>query len=232
MIRVENVTKSFASPGGDEIRALDRVHLRADPGEFVAVVGPSGSGKSSLLFAIGGLAAPESGHVYLGETRVYDLDATARAALRRTEIGFVFQTFNLVPYLTCLENVMLPALLAGRSRVDAAAAADALLDRLGMTARRHHRPAQLSVGERQRVGVGRALVNGPKVLLADEPTGNLDPSTADRVMDLFHELSRSGQTIVMVTHEPRLADQAPRLVRLRNGAVEEDRPARVRRAAP
>jgi putative ABC transport system ATP-binding protein len=232
MIRVENVTKSFAAPGGGEIRALDRVHLRVDPGEFVAVVGPSGSGKSSLLFALGGLAAPESGHVYLGETRVYDLDATARAALRRTEIGFVFQTFNLVPYLTCLENVMLPALLAGRSRADAAAAADALLERLGMTARRLHRPAQLSVGERQRVGVGRALVNGPKALLADEPTGNLDPGTADQVMDLFHELSRSGQTIVMVTHDPRLADQAPRLVRLRNGAVEEDRPALVRRAAP
>jgi putative ABC transport system ATP-binding protein len=231
MIRVENVTKTFAAPGGGEIRALDGVHLRVDPGDFVAVVGPSGSGKSTLLFAIGGLAAPESGHVYLGETRVYDLDAAGRAALRRTEIGFVFQTFNLVPYLTCEENVMLPALLAGRSRDDARAAAGALLDRLGMTARRRHRPAELSVGERQRIGVGRALVNGPKVLLADEPTGNLDPTNADQVMDLFRELCAAGQSIVMVTHDPRLAEQAPRLVRLHGGTLDEDRAAPARRVA-
>jgi putative ABC transport system ATP-binding protein len=231
MIRVENVTKTFKVRGGVEIRALDAVHLRVDRGDFVAVVGPSGSGKSTLLFAMGGLAAPESGHVYLDERRIYDLDPDGRAALRRTEIGFVFQTFNLVPYLTCEENVMLPALLSGKTRAEARAAARALLERLGVEGRRGHRPAELSVGERQRLGVGRALVNGPKVILADEPTGNLDPANADGVMRLFRELSAGGQSIVMVTHDPRLAEQAPRLVRLRDGSLEEDRsspaPARV-----
>lgn len=220
MIRVENLVKSFAAPGDTEVHALTGLTLRIDRGEFVAVVGPSGSGKSTLLFAMGGLATPTSGQVYLGETRVYDLDREARAALRRTELGFVFQTFNLVPYLTCLENVELPALLAGRSRAEATDAAMRVLERLGMAARRHHRPAQLSVGERQRVGIGRALVNGPRVLLADEPTGNLDPQTADQVVDLLRELNREGQTIVMVTHDLRLAARAGRIIRLRAGAID------------
>lgn len=227
MIRVENLAKSFPAPGGGEVHAVAGVTLRIDPGEFVAVVGPSGSGKSTLLFAMGGLATPTAGHVFLGETRVYDLDREARAALRRTEIGFVFQTFNLVPYLTCLDNVALPALLAGRSRADANEAATRVLERLGMSARRHHRPAQLSVGERQRVGIGRALVNGPRVLLADEPTGNLDPQTADQVVDLLRELNGEGQTIVMVTHDLRLAGRAGRTIRLRAGELDVARPERA-----
>jgi putative ABC transport system ATP-binding protein len=220
MIRVENLTKTFAGPEGGEVHALAGVTLRIDRGELVAVVGPSGCGKSTLLFAMGGLATPTAGHVFLGETRVYDLDREARAALRRTDVGFVFQTFNLVPYLTCVENVALPALLAGRARADATGAAVRVLERLGMSARRHHRPAQLSVGERQRVGIGRALVNGPRVLLADEPTGNLDPGTADQVMGILRELNREGQTIVMVTHDLRLAERAGRIVRLRSGALD------------
>jgi putative ABC transport system ATP-binding protein len=227
MIRVENLTKSFAAPGGGEVHALAGVTLWIDRGEFVAIVGPSGSGKSTLLFAMGGLATPTAGHVFLGETRVYDLDREARAALRRTEIGFVFQTFNLVPYLTCLENVALPALLAGRPRAEAFEAATRVLERLGMSARRNHRPAQLSVGERQRVGIGRALVNGPRVLLADEPTGNLDPATADQAMGLLRELNAEGQTIVMVTHDLRLADQAGRIVRLRSGGLDIASPERA-----
>jgi ABC-type lipoprotein export system ATPase subunit len=227
MIRVENLTKSFAAPGGGEVHALAGVTLWVDRGEFVAIVGPSGSGKSTLLFAMGGLATPTAGHVFLGETRVYDLDREARAALRRTEVGFVFQTFNLVPYLTCLENVALPALLAGRPRPEAFEAATRVLERLGMSARRNHRPAQLSVGERQRVGIGRALVNGPRVLLADEPTGNLDPATADQVMGLLRELNAEGQTIVMVTHDLRLADQAGRIVRLRSGELDVASPERA-----
>jgi putative ABC transport system ATP-binding protein len=227
MIRVENLTKSFAAPGGGEVHALAGVTLWIDRGEFVAIVGPSGSGKSTLLFAMGGLATPTAGHVFLGETRVYDLDREARAALRRTEVGFVFQTFNLVPYLTCLENVALPALLAGRPRAEAFEAATRVLERLGMSARRNHRPAQLSVGERQRVGIGRALVNGPRVLLADEPTGNLDPATADQVMGLLRELNAEGQTIVMVTHDLRLADQAGRIVRLRSGGLDIAAPERA-----
>ncbi len=231
MIRVENLTRTFTAPEGGEVVALGGVSLRIDPGELVAVVGPSGSGKSTLLHAMGGLAAPSSGHVFLGETRVYDLDVKARAALRLGEIGYVFQTFNLVPYLTCVENVALPAMLAGRARVEAKEAALRILERLGLSARRHHRPAQLSVGERQRVGIGRAIVNGPRVLLADEPTGNLDQATADQVMELLRELNRDGLTIVMVTHDPRLAAQAGRVIRLRAGALDEREPGARRFAS-
>jgi putative ABC transport system ATP-binding protein len=227
MIRVENLTKTFRAPGGTELAALRDVTLQVGEGEFVAVVGPSGSGKSTLLFAMGGLASPTGGEVYLGKRKVYDLDPGARAALRRTEIGFVFQTFNLIPYLTCEQNVMLPALLAGRAAHQASAAAVAVLERLGLSTRRLHAPSQLSVGERQRVAMGRALVNAPRVLLADEPTGNLDPSTADGVMDLLHELNDEGQTIVMVTHDPRLSGQAARIVRLDSGEIAADRSARA-----
>jgi putative ABC transport system ATP-binding protein len=231
MIRVENVKKSFNAPRGGEVTALAGVTAHVAAGEFVAVVGPSGSGKSTLLFAMGGLAAPTSGHVYLGEKRIYDLDGEARSALRRTEIGFVFQTFNLVPYLTCVENVVLPAVLAGRPRAKANEDASRILDRLGLSARSHHRPAQLSVGERQRVGIGRAIVNGPRVLLADEPTGNLDPATADQTMELLRELNADGQTIVMVTHDQRLAQQAGRILRLRAGAIDTRVPAGDRAVA-
>jgi putative ABC transport system ATP-binding protein len=222
MIRVENLVKTFAAPGGGgEVAALRGVTLAVERGEFVAVVGASGSGKSTLLFAMGGLSAPSSGEVHLGATSVYALDAQARAALRRSHVGFVFQTFNLVPYLTCLENVMLPMVLAGRPRAEASRASMAMLERLGLSARRRHRPSELSVGERQRVGIGRALVNGPAVLLADEPTGNLDPFTADQVMELLRELNAGGQTIVMVTHDLRLAAQATRVVRLHEGLLRD-----------
>ncbi len=203
--------------------ALDRVDLRVDGGEFLAVVGPSGSGKSSLLFALGGLAAPSSGEVWLGEQPIYELGPSERAALRREQVGFVFQTFNLVPYLTCEENVALPALLAGRPRAEALASAREVLGRLGLSPRRRHRPVELSVGERQRVGVGRALVNGPALLLADEPTGNLDPAAAADVMGLLREIHGAGRTVVMVTHDPALARAADRVVCLRAGAVVEDR---------
>jgi predicted ABC-type transport system involved in lysophospholipase L1 biosynthesis ATPase subunit len=231
MIRLDTVTKAFAAPGGGELRALDCVSLRIDAGEFVAVVGPSGSGKSTLLYTIGGLSAPTAGELRLGDANVYELDVEARAALRRTDVGFVFQTFNLVPYLDCLENVVLPAVLAGRARAEATELAARMLERLGLSLRQRHRPAQLSVGERQRVGIARALVNGPRVLLADEPTGNLDPATAAGVMDLLLELNREGQTIVMVTHDLRLAERARRVVRLRSGAVEDDRATGVRELA-
>ncbi|HSM93720.1 MAG TPA: ABC transporter ATP-binding protein [Anaeromyxobacteraceae bacterium] len=231
MIQIQNVTKTFQSPGGGEVQALAAVSLWIGQGEFLAVVGASGSGKSTLLFTVGGVSAPTSGSVRLGERFVYDLPPSERAALRRTDVGFVFQTFNLVPYLTTLENVMLPALLQGRSRPDAEAAAMGLLERLGIATRRAHRPSQLSVGERQRAGIARSLVNGPKVLLADEPTGNLDPVAAAQVIDLFRELNDEGQTLVMVTHDPLLAERARRVVRLEAGAVREDRPGREQRRA-
>ena len=227
MISVEKVTKVF--PGGrgrSEVRALGGVSLRVEQGELVSVVGPSGSGKSTLLFALGGLSEPTSGEVWLAGRSLYALDAASRAALRRTDVGFVFQTFNLVPYLECLENVALPAQLAGRSRPEALAAATGMLERLGLSARAHHLPGELSVGERQRVGIGRALVTGPKVLLADEPTGNLDPALASCVLDLLLELRDAGQTIVMVTHDPRLAARTDRVVVLEEGLVVEERRGR------
>jgi ABC-type lipoprotein export system ATPase subunit len=232
MIELIDVCKTFkAHGGGGEVRALEGVTLRVAAGEFVAVVGASGCGKSTLLYTLGGVSAPTAGSVHLAGRSVYDLDQAGRAALRRSEVGFVFQTFNLVPYLTTLENVMLPALLLGRPRREAEAAAAALLERLGLGARRSHRPAQLSVGERQRAGVARSVVNGPKVLLADEPTGNLDPAATAQVMDLFRELHAAGQTIVMVTHDLRLADEAPRVVRLQAGRLAEDRPGQAARLA-
>jgi putative ABC transport system ATP-binding protein len=230
MIEVNEVGRTFRAPGGGVVQALDAVSLTIGQGEFLSVVGASGSGKSTLLFTIGGLSAPTTGRVVIDGHSVYDLDQGQRAALRRTSVGFVFQTFNLVPYLTTLENVMLPSLLAGRSRTEAEAAAVRLLERLGLAARIQHRPAQLSVGERQRAGIARSLVNAPGVILADEPTGNLDPESAAQVMRLFHQLNQEGQTIIIVTHDLDLAEQALRVVRLRSGSVVEDRPS-LRRLA-
>jgi putative ABC transport system ATP-binding protein len=231
MIEIHELSRTFPAPGGGVVKALDRVSLTIGQGEFVSVVGASGSGKSTLLYTIGGLSAPTSGRVTIGGRAVFDLGQDERAALRRTEVGFVFQTFNLVPYLTILENVMLPALLAKRRRAEAEATAVRLLSRLGLAGRSDHRPAQLSVGERQRAGIARSLVNDPGVILADEPTGNLDPDAADEVMNLFDELNADGQTIVMVTHELRLAERARRVVRLRGGVVAEDRPGQGERLA-
>ena len=225
MIRVENLTKRFEGPkGGPTVTALDAVGLRVEKGEVVTVVGTSGSGKSTLLFALGGLSHPDAGSVHIGETDLYLLDAGQRAALRRTEVGFVFQTFNLVPFLDCLDNVALPARLAGRGRVAAEKTAMAMLERLGLASRARHRPAQLSVGERQRVGIGRSLVNGPKVLLADEPTGNLDPISACGVMDLFLEAAGEGTTVIVVTHDPRVAEMGDRVLQMRTGRIEGQRP--------
>jgi ABC-type lipoprotein export system ATPase subunit len=231
VIEIQEVSRTFQAPGGGVVKALDRVSLTIGQGEFVSVVGASGSGKSTLLYTIGGLSAPTSGRVTIGGRAVFDLGQDERAALRRTEAGFVFQTFNLVPYLTILENVMLPALLAKRGWGAAEAAATRLLARLGLAARAGHRPGQLSVGERQRASIARSLVNKPRVILADEPTGNLDPDAADEVMALFDGLNEAGQTIVMVTHDLRLAERARRVVRLYAGAVAEDRPSLGERLA-
>jgi putative ABC transport system ATP-binding protein len=169
--------------------------------------------------------------VHLGETDVYSLGSSARAALRRTEVGFVFQTFNLVPWLDVIDNVAFPAMLAGRTRRDARAQAKCMLEGLGMAARARHYPAQLSVGERQRVGIGRALVNRPRVLLADEPTGSLDSANGTQVLDLLSEFSDQGQTIVVVTHSAALAERAHRIVSIVAGRVTDERTGRLRRLA-
>lgn len=222
MVRLEGVSKSHPGPDAAAVEALRGINLHVAAGEFAAVVGPSGSGKSTLLNAMGGLSSPTAGVVLLGDTRVYDLGVSRRATLRRDRIGFVFQTFNLVPYLTCQENVELPARLAGHPRARCRDAALRMLSCVGLSLRRSHLPGQLSVGERQRVGIARALVNGPSLLLADEPTGNLDVATADQVMELLLDLNAGGQTIVMVTHDLRLAEMAGRVIALRGGSIVRD----------
>jgi putative ABC transport system ATP-binding protein len=231
MIIAEHITKIFTTDNAATVPALDDVTLSVEQGEFVAVVGPSGSGKSSLLFALGGISEPTSGTVRLGETDVYSLGPSDRAALRRTEVGFVFQTFNLVPWLDVIDNVAFPAMLAGRSRREARAQAQGMLENLGMAARARHYPSQLSVGERQRVGIGRALVNRPRILLADEPTGSLDSANGTQVLDLLSEFNDHGQTIVVVTHSAALADRAHRIVSIVAGRVTDERPGRLRRLA-
>jgi putative ABC transport system ATP-binding protein len=222
LIRLHSVSKIFPGVNGSEVAALKNVDLTLTQGEFVTVAGPSGSGKSTLLFTIGGLLQPTSGTVEFENNDVYGLTPSARAALRRSNIGFVFQTFNLVPYLSCEDNVALPAVLSGVGRSDAGARARDTLARLGLQARLKHRPSALSVGERQRVALARSLINGPGVLLADEPTGNLDPEMTNQVIDELRSLHADGQTIVLVTHDPDLAGIGSRRLWLQEGEITAD----------
>ncbi len=222
MIRVDQASKQFPGKNGSPVTALSDVSLDIDSGEFVMIVGPSGSGKSTLLFTIGGMQHPSEGKVLFADDDVYSLSSTKRAALRRTRIGFVFQTFNLVPYLNCLDNVIVPAVLAGKSRGKSLRHATELLERLGLADRLKHRPSELSVGERQRVALCRSLINDPVVILADEPTGNLDEAMTGEVMEILRSLNADGQTILMATHNPQLAEQGTRLVTLDKGAVVQD----------
>lgn len=231
MIRIENASRLFPARNGHPVAALQGVTLEVRRGEFVMVVGPSGSGKSTLLFTIGGMQHPTEGSVSFGDTNLYGVSASRRAALRRERIGFVFQTFNLIPFLNCIDNVVVPAVLAGRSRKDAVPQARDLLERVGLGDRLKHRPAELSVGERQRVALCRSIINAPDVILADEPTGNLDEAMAEAVIGILGDLNAGGQTIIMATHNLRLAELGSRLVTLRDGRVEDDRPCRRQEAA-
>ena len=215
MVELDEVTKLYRGPQG-EVRALDGVSLCVREGEFVAVRGASGSGKSTLLLTLGAMVRPTSGRVTLAGTDVYALSPGGRARFRAENIGFVFQLFHLIPYLSVLENVLLPSLAAPGG---GPAAAMALLEHFGLSHRVHHRPAELSIGERQRVAMARALLNRPKLILADEPTGNLDPANATEVMNHLAGLHRSGATIVVVTHEEVAAGYAQRTVLIREGKI-------------
>jgi putative ABC transport system ATP-binding protein len=201
------------------VRAVDGVDLVVEPGETVSVMGPSGCGKSTLLHLLGGLDRPDEGEVHLGGERVDRLSETDWAVLRRRQVGFVFQAFHLVDELTAVENVELPALLAGEGRRAARRRAVELLERLGVGERAGHLPDRLSGGERQRVAVARAVVNDPLVVLADEPTGNLDSHATGEILRLFAELGEAGQTFVIVTHDPRVAATADLLLTMRDGAI-------------
>jgi putative ABC transport system ATP-binding protein len=218
MVRLEAVGKTFTRRGS-VVEALRPTTLEIAAGEYVAVVGPSGSGKTTLLSVLGGMLAPTGGKVVLDGRSLYELSVRSRAELRGRKIGFVFQTFNLLPYLSALENVQIPLYLLGLAPKEQRRRALAVLARVGLADRVHHKPGELSVGQQQRVALARTLANDPALILADEPTGNLDPDTRAHVLDLFAEFNREGRTVVMVTHDPVAARRARRSIRLQAGAV-------------
>jgi putative ABC transport system ATP-binding protein len=223
LVQARGLRKDYGS-GEGLVRALDMVDLDVNRGEAVAVMGPSGCGKSTLLHLIGGLDRPTAGQLTVAGQRVEELSERALAHLRRDEIGFVFQTFQLMDELTAQENVELPALLAGYAPSEARARATALLERVGLADRARHLPSMLSGGQRQRVAIARALVNNPDIVLADEPTGNLDSASAFDVLSLLGDLHAKGLTLVIVTHDERIATTADRLISMRDGAfVDETR---------
>jgi len=221
VIELSNVTKVYPM-GTAQVRALDGVSLRVEAGEFVAIVGASGSGKSTLMHLLGCLDRPTGGSYRLLGQTVSALDDRQLAAVRNRSVGFVFQTFNLIPRMTAWENVAVPLFYARQASVKHRALA--ALQRVGLAERATHQPSELSGGERQRVAIARAIVNSPRLILADEPTGNLDSRTGEQIMDIFHELHRSGVTIVLVTHEPDIAEQAQRIVSMRDGRIVSDKP--------
>ena len=225
MLKMLSVSKHYAHRG-KTVMALKDVTLEINAGDFVSIVGPSGSGKSTFLLMLGGMLSPTSGQVFVNGYSLYEMAPEKRAAVRKTEIGFVFQTFNLFPYLTAFENVQIPLFLAGLNEIEQKQKATVLLDRLGLADRLDHKPPELSVGQQQRVALARMLANNPAVVLADEPTGNLDPDTSQSVLSFFEEINREGHTIVMVTHDHRAAQRAKRTLHLvdgkiRNGGREE-----------
>jgi len=216
ILAAESLTKTYGR-GRKEVAGLNGVDLDIAAGEYVAIVGPSGSGKTTLLLSLGGLIRPTSGKVFTNGVSIYDLRPAERVELRRSQIGFLFQTFNLIPYLTALENTQVPLMLAGKTRDEQQAIAESVLEKVGLGDRLYHKPSELSVGQQQRVALARTLANSPSIILADEPTGNLDPATVDSVADTLEGLNDEGITIVMVTHDPRMAARAGRVVELVEG---------------
>jgi putative ABC transport system ATP-binding protein len=224
MIRMRGIRKVY-STGRVEVEALRGIDLEIAAGEYVAVVGPSGSGKSTLMNLLGCLDTPSAGEYVLSGEAVAGLDRNRLAEIRNRHIGFVFQNFNLLPYATALENVELPLLFAGAGGQQRRERAAAMLARVGLQDRLDHKPTELSGGQMQRVAIARALVNRPALVLADEPTGNLDSASGHAIVDLFGELHGAGQTIVMITHDQGIAKLASRIVQIRDGLIVEDRPA-------
>jgi len=231
VIHTENLVKTYAS-GTNEVHALRGINLDIIKGELVAIMGTSGSGKSTLMNLLGCLDTPTDGSYELDGVRVEGLDRNALAAIRNQKIGFVFQGFNLLPRTSALENVELPMLYdRSGSKRDTKALAAAALERVGLGNRAEHQPSELSGGQQQRVAIARALVTAPALILADEPTGNLDTRTSMEVMALFQELNEQGITIVLVTHEPDIAVYAKRIVEVRDGRIRRDEPVKNRRIA-
>ena len=222
MLKMEAVTKTY-NHRGPAVTVLSDVSLEIPSGDFVSIVGPSGSGKSTLLLALGGMLSPSSGRILLDGASLYDLEPDQRAALRGEKIGFVFQTFNLVPYLSALENVQVPLFLGGATADEQKSRAASLLESLGLGDRMEHKPSELSVGQQQRVALARMLANDPSIILADEPTGSLDPETSAQVIEFLDETNREGRTVVMVTHDPQVARRAKRTLRLDGGRISHEK---------
>ena len=224
LVLIEKLKKSFMHMG-QKLDVLQGIDLNIYKGQILAIVGPSGAGKSTLLHCLGTLDLPSSGRIRLGNEELTKMSSTRLAAVRNRDIGFVFQFHHLLPEFTALENLMIPGLIQGRSKKEMEKRALALLEEVGLEKRATHRPGELSGGEQQRVAVARALALDPKLVLADEPTGNLDTATSDSIHDLFFQINRDhGTTIVVVTHNPAFAERMPRVVGMRDGRVETDEP--------
>ncbi len=222
LVCTESLTKIYGD-SGQPVRALQEVNLAVDEGEFLAVMGPSGSGKSTLLYMLGGLERPTSGKVLLRNKDLNTLSDDALSRVRRTELGFVFQFYNLIPVLTARENVAMPLILDGMPRGEALKRADEVLARVNIADRGTHRPAELSGGEQQRVALARALVNNPALILGDEPTGNLDSRAGDEVVQLLRRAADEwGRTVILVTHDPRIAAYADRIIFLKDGQIVDE----------
>jgi len=221
VIKTEALAKVYEM-GAEQVHALRGVDVEIRKGEYVAIMGPSGSGKSTLMNLIGCLDSPSSGKYWLAGRLVSDLDDDELAYIRNKEIGFVFQTFNLLPRATALHNVELPLIYNGTPAVERIEKAKKALERVDLMDRMHHKPNELSGGQRQRVAVARALVNSPSIVLADEPTGNLDSKTGEEIMTLFENLYRQGNTIILVTHEHDIAQHAHRIIHIRDGKIASD----------
>ncbi len=224
LIRLEGITKTYDAVEL-AVQALSGVDLAVERGQMVAIIGPSGSGKSTLMHILGCLDVPSSGEYFLNGQAVSHMAPRALARTRNREVGFVFQTFNLLPRASILRNVELPVLYAGAGRAERRERAMEALTRVGLGARARSLPSQLSGGQRQRVAIARALVNRPSILLADEPTGNLDTKTGQEILAIFDELQRDGHTVILVTHDPRVAEHAQRVIRIVDGLVEDGPPA-------
>lgn len=234
MYRLQDVTKRY-DRHGDAVVAFQCDRLEIAAGEYVAIVGPSGTGKTTLLSLLGGMLSPTKGQIWLDGQSLYDLPLDERTRIRRERMGFVFQAFNLIPYLAALENVQVPLFLSGLSVTEQRERAASILERFGLSARLGHKPTELSVGQQQRVALARTMVNDPRIILADEPTGNLDPDNRQLVLEILAESCRAGRTVVMVTHDPVAAEQAQRKLLLRDGRIcefpHEARPPTARDAA-